>query len=192
MASFEGFLPDSGPVIGVVRHDLRDDVHGPLQGFFGAVHPKLRLDVGGGDSLRRTGMLALFHDQLRQRLKAFLPGLDGPGFPLLLVGAVKVFDPLKHVGFQYLRFQLIRQLALLVDEPDDLVLALIQVSQVGQPFVKLPQHLVVQSAGGLFSVPGDKGDGAALVQQLDGIRRLLFANPEFGSELLDDHVHRLT
>ena len=61
--------------------------------------------------------------------------------------------------------QLVRQLALLVDQPDDLALAILQIAQILQLLFDRPQLVLIQLAGHFLTVAGDKRNRIAFIQQ---------------------------
>ena len=104
-------------------------------------------------------------NRVRQRLNAFFLGDHRAGAALLLIRAIDVLQFGERRGGGELLFQLIRHLALLRDGRGNRLAALIQSAQIIQPFADLAQLLVVHRAGHFLAVPGDEGDGVALVDQ---------------------------
>ena len=55
----------------------------------------------------------------------------------------------------------------------DLLLALFEIAQIGEPVKKLSEYLVVKRAGDLLAVSGDKRDGLSVIYKLNGVVHLL-------------------
>ena len=177
------FPPDGG-VIGQV---LGDDIQGAGQGGFGTVHPLLLVQVIPGHH-QGVGQGGLGEDGRRQRLQPLLPGDAAPGAALLLVGAVEVLHHRQGLGGGDGRLQFRGQLALFPDGGEHLAFALFQVAQVPQAVIQFPQGGILHAAGDLLAVPGDKGDGVALVDEPHRRRHLLLPEAQFLGQLLY-HVH---
>ena len=60
------------------------------------------------------------------------------------------------------------------------LLLVVQLAQIGKPFVQRAQRLVVHTARGLLAVPGDERDGVALIDEGDGGRYARGIQLEFG------------
>lgn len=87
---------------------------------------------------------------------------------LLAIRLVEVLHALELRGGADLGLELRRELALRADEQDDVLLALLEVAQVGQAVIEGAQRDVVHAARGLLAVASDERDGVALVDEVDG------------------------
>ena len=116
--------------------------------------------------------------------------LRGAGGALLPIRLVQVFDALHDLGLVDLRAQVGRELALLFDGAQHLVLAGFEVAQVGQALVQITQRRIVDAAGGLLAVAGDKGDGVALVEQMHDVFNVPGVFAELGSKGLNE-IHKM-
>ena len=137
-------------MLGVVGDDLGHDVLRALQRILGRGVSRLRVHEAGGQGQRILGAAALREDEQRER----------------------VFDALHDLGLVDLRAQVGRELALLFDGAQHLVLAGFEVAQVGQALVQIAQRRIVDAAGGLLAVAGDERDGVPLVYEVDDGRDL--------------------
>ena len=173
-------LPQSLAAGGIIRQQLRHDVVGPLQGVGGRLHPLLRVD----EALRRLhgvgAVPPLGQQQLRQRRQSLFTGHGGTGAALLLIGAVQVLHLRQRPGAVDGRRQLRRQLLLSLDGGLHLLPPLLQIPQIGEPVLQLPQGGVVHAAVKLLPVAGDEGNGVALIQQVDDVLHM----DRRGSQLL--------
>src|SRR5690606_2524005 len=96
-----------------------------------------------------------------------------------LVRQIQVFEAGFAVGSQQFALQLRGQLALLVNAFEAGGTTVFHLAQVTQPLFQIPQLGVVQRAGDLFAVTGNKGHGGTFVQQGNGSRYLLRADAQF-------------
>ena len=157
-----------GDVLGVFGHRLGNDVGGAGERLLGRVEAGVLVDVGrGGVECAALGR-GLHDDHVGKRLQACLAGLLRASHALFAVGLVEVLDTLELRGLANLLFELGRKFALGVDEQNDVLFALFKIAQVGQALVECAQGDVVHSACGFLAVARDKGDGVALVDELDG------------------------
>ena len=161
-----------GHVLRVLRHRLGHDVGRPGERLLRRVEPGLG-GLGrhkGRGRLERAALLGrdLHDDHVGERLQPRLAGLLGAGHALLAVGLVEVLDALELGGRANLRLELGGELALGVDENDDILLALLEVAQVGKAVVERAQGDVVHAARRLLAVARDEGDGVPLVDEVDG------------------------
>ena len=115
-------------------------------------------------------------------------GLLRAGHALFAVGLVEVLDTLELRGLANLLFELGRKFALGVDEQNDVLFALFKIAQVGQALVECAQGDVVHAARGFLAVARDKGDGVALVDELDSCLDVGGLKVELAGEL-GDKIH---
>ena len=177
-----------GDVLGVLGRRLGHDVGGAGERLFGRVEAGLLVDVCRGGVERAALGRGLHDDHIGERLESRLAGLLCSGHALFAVGFVEVLDALELRGLANLLLKLGRELALRVDEQDDVLFALLKIAQVGQALVERAQGDVIHAAGGLFTVARDKGDGVALVDELDGCLDVGGLKVELAREL-GDKIH---
>ena len=167
---FHGGLPDVNPVIRIVGNTLRNDILRALQRLLRGGHLLILLRIaachicGGGLQQRRLGVLG--QDIVRQRLQPLRLRHAGAGLSLGTVRPVQIFHHYQRLGRQYLLLQLFRQFTLFLDASQHLFLLLLQIAQICEALMQIPQLLVVQRTRRFLSVSGNKGDGAAFVDKL--------------------------
>ena len=177
-----------GDVLRVLGHRLCHDVGGAGERLFGRVEAGLLVDVvRGGVECAALGR-GLHDDHVGERLQAGLAGLLRAGHALFAVGLVEVLDTLELCGLANLLLEFGRELALGVDEQNDVLFALLKIAQVGQALVECAQGDVVHAARGFLAVARDKGDGVALVDELDGRLDVGGLKVELAGEL-GDKIH---
>ena len=177
-----------GDVLGVLGHRLGHDVGGAGERLLGRVEAGLFVDVcRSGVECAALGR-CLHDDHIGKRLQACLAGLLRAGHALFAVGLVEVLDTLELRGLANLRLEFGCEFALGVDEQHDVFFALLKIAQVGQAFVEGAQGNVVHAARGFLAVARDKGDGVALVDELDGRLDVGSLKVELAGEL-GDQVH---
>ena len=177
-----------GDVLGVLGHRLGHDVCRAGERLLGRVEAGFLVDVGRGGVERAALGGCLHDDHVGKRLQACLAGLLRAGHALFAVGLVEVLDTLELRGLANLLLELGRELTLGVDEQDDVLFALFKIAQVGQALVECAQGDVVHSACGFLAVARDKGDGVALVDELDGRLDVGGLKVELAGEL-GDKIH---
>ena len=121
--------------------------------------------LGGGGEVRQR--LVADPDPQGQGLQSLLAGVGGLGLLLGLVGEVQVLEPLGVVGGADGVAELLGELALGLDGPEDRLLPLGQLAEAGDPELDLPDGHLVEIARPLLPVAGDEGHRVALVEQLD-------------------------
>ena len=177
-----------GDVLGVLGHRLGHDVGGAGECLLGRVEAGVLVDVGRGGVERAALGGCLHDDHVGERLQAGLAGLLRAGHALFAVGLVEVLDALELRGLANLLLELGREFALGVDEQDDVLFALLEIAQVGQALVERAQGDVVHAARCFLAVARDKGDGVALVDELDGRLDVGGLKVELAREL-GDKIH---
>ena len=157
-----------GDVLRVLGYRLGHDVGGAGERLLGRVEAGLLVDVcrGGVECAALGG--CLHDDHVGERLQACLAGLLRAGHALFAVGLVEVLDTLELRGLANLLLEFGREFALGVDKQNDVLFTLLKIAQVGQALVEGAQGDIVHAARGLLAVARDKGDGVALVDELDG------------------------
>ena len=182
-------LPQAAADGGVVADPFGDDVARACQRILRGVHAPVRIDELPGGVCRGGAVPLLVKEKPRQRLQPLLPGDNGAGAPLLLIGPVKVL----HLRQCLCRVdgggQFLRELSLPVDGGLHRLPPVLQAPQVLQPLVQRPQRGVVHGAVLLLAVAGDERNGAALVDQLHHVFHILRLLPKLRRKLLYDRVH---
>ena len=173
---------------GIVAELLRQNVPGTGQGGGGVRHFPAQVV---GRCFLRVGAAVLGQQQLGQRGQAPGAGHAGAGFALGAVGAVQILQAGQGFGNLQLLRQFLGHGALFFDGALHLVPALVQTAQIVQPLAQFAQHLVVHAAGGLLAVPGNEGDGVALIDQVDGGLHGLFVQAQLLGNGFD-MVHRFS
>ena len=177
-----------GDVLGVLGHRLGHDVRRTGERLLGRVEASLLVDVcRGGVECAALGR-GLHNDHVGEWLQAGLAGLLRAGHALFAVGLVEVLDTLELCGLANLLLEFGRELALGVDEQNDVLFTLLKIAQVGQALVERAQGNVVHAARGFLAVARDKGDGVALVDELDGCLDVGGLKVELAGEL-GDKIH---
>lgn len=175
-------------VLGVLGYRLGHDVSGASERLLGRVEAGLLVDVCRGGVERAALGRGLHDDHVGKRLQTCLAGLLRAGHALFTVGLVEVFDALELCGLANLLLELGREFALGVDEQDDVLFTLFKIAQVGQALVERAQGNVVHAARCFLAVARDKGDGVALVDELDGCLDVGGLKVELAGEL-GDKIH---
>ena len=177
-----------GDVLGVFGHRLGHDVRRAGERLLGRVEAGLLVDVGcGGVECAALGG-CLHDDHVGERLQACPAGLLRAGHTLFAVGLVEVLDTLELRGLANLLLEFGREFALGIDEQNDVLFALFKIAQVGQALVECAQGDVVHAARCFLAVARDKGDGVALVDELDGRLNVGGLKVELAGEL-GDKIH---
>ncbi|MNC24499.1 hypothetical protein D3C75_725540 [compost metagenome] len=165
-----GVLPQVVPQllkeIRLLGEALHQDVAGAVEGRLAVGDPLLGIEEAGRRLLRI--LHGVGEQQVGQRLQ---PGFDGHlplGATLGLVGEVEVFEPGLAVGTVQLAGQLGSHLTLLLDGANDHLAAIFQLTQIAEAALQGTQLTVVQTAGHLLAITGDKGNGRAFIQQAHG------------------------
>ena len=183
-------LPQGLADVRVIGKILSDDVVCALQGFFCGVYPLFRVNIVQRQSLGIPAVLG--KNRLCQGLQSLLPGDRATGAPLLLVGSVQVFHLGHGPGGIDGGRELQCQLALIFDGLFHLVPAILEITQVGEPGFQGTQGGVVHGAVHFLPVPGDKGDGVALVDQAHHIFHIFQFLTQFLSQNFRNGLHCFT
>ena len=162
-----------GNVLGILGHRLGHDIRGTGERLLGRVVAGLG---GLGRDKARSGILRrgralgrdLHDDHVGKRLEPGLAGLLRARLALLAVGLVEVLDALELRGRADLGLELGGELALGANENDDVLLALLEIAQVGEALLERAEGDVVHATRRLLAVARDEGDGVALVDKGNG------------------------
>lgn len=177
-----------GDVLGVLGHRLGHDIGGAGERLLGCVEAGFLVDICRGGVERAALGRGLHDDHVGERLQAGLAGLLRAGHALFAVGLVEVLDTLELCGLANLLLELGREFALGADEQNDVLFALLKITQVGQALVERAQGDIVHAARGFLAVARDKGNGVSLVDELDGRLDVGGLKVELAREL-GDEVH---
>ena len=163
-------------------------VVGPSEGVGHGLYSLAGVDVVLGGGHRGGAVLPLGEQQLGQGLQSLFPGHGGPGAALLLIGAVQVLQLRQGLGPVQGGGELLRQLSLAFDGFFHRLPALLQAPEVLEPLLQGAEGGIVHGAVQFLAVPGDEGDGVALVQQPDNVFHVLWIFVKFLGQCLNN-VH---
>ncbi len=181
--------PQHSAHAGVIGDVLGNDVTGSLQRVLCRLHALFRVNIAGR-GLQGVGTVRpLGVEQRRQRLQPLLPGRSGAGAALLLIRAVQVFRLRQSGGGVNRGGKLIGELSLALDGALDLLPAFLQVPQILQPLLQGAQRGVVHGTVEFLTVPGDEGDGIALVQQGHDVLHVPLAPAQLPGQNLHHCLH---
>src|SRR5690606_2695176 len=121
----------------------------------------------------------MVEQRIGQRFEAGFDSDLAFGAALGLIGQIQVFEAGFAVGGQEFALQLRGQFALRFNAFEDGSTTVFHLAQVAQALFQGTQLGVVQRAGDLFPVTGNKGHGGTFVQQGNGSRYLLRADAQF-------------
>ena len=182
-------FPQHLPDFGIIGNHFSDDVIGPLKGIGDGFHPLFWVYI---IFRRRCGFGAgggLCEEELRQRLQPLLSCHGGPGTAFLLIGTVEVLHLGQSGGGVDGGGEFLRQFALFLDGAFDLLPPLVQIAKVVQPVGQVPEDRVVHGPVHLLAVPGNEGDGVALIQKGHHIVYIILRLAQFASQKFDDLLH---
>ena len=128
-------VTDMDPVIRLVRNGLCQNVSGSVQGILHREDFFFLRKKSFGIFLQRT-FCQLQADEICQGLQTFFLRDRRSGPPFRTIGAVEIVHHHKSLCCQDLLFQLRCQLALLFYHRKNLLLFLLQIPEIGQPFKK--------------------------------------------------------
>ena len=165
-----GVLPQVVPQllqqIGLLGEAFHQDIAGAVEGGLAVGDAVVTVEKGG------CCLLGILHrigeQQVGQRLQPSFDGHLPLGATLGLVGEIEIFEPGLAVGTVQLARQLRGQLALLLNGAKDHLAAIFQFTQIAEAALQGTQLTVVQTAGHLLAITGDKGNGRAFIQQAHG------------------------
>ncbi|MNC26112.1 hypothetical protein D3C75_742300 [compost metagenome] len=148
----------------IIGNVLGDNIHRTLQRQLGTLYTFVCIYIFSGLFKRKT-LPALLHHPIRQRLQPFFLSHTCSCLTLLLEWTIQILHFLQLDRLHNLRMQLRRQLALLLDAADDILLPVTQIAQVAQPFLDIAQRIFIQLTGHFFTVSCDKRNGIPFIQQ---------------------------
>ena len=181
-------VPQHRAHVGIVRNVFGNDIGSALQRIFNCKHAFLFIQIGFGGLFRNGAVGRLGVKEQGKGFEALFFGNGCSGAALLLVGAVEIFQSGKRFRLVNGGGKFLRHLSLLGNGIDDRFAALVQIAQILQAFVQGAQGGVIHGAVHLLAVSCDKGDGVALIEQLNHIVDIGLVEAELLSELEID-VH---
>ena len=169
----------------VVADDLGHNVPRPLQGRRGVL-----------DLLReilhrfflRTARRREREQPVRQGLQSGLDGGRRAGLFLLHIGPVEVLHLRELPAGEHRGADLIGQLALLGNQPQDVLLAFGQAVLIVVLLLDTEDLLLVEALGLLLAVAGNKGDRVPLLQHFQGVAHLGSSDVQFLRQCGNDFV----
>ena len=129
-------------------------------------------------------------EDLGQGLQTLFPGDGGPGPAFLLIGPIEVLQFREGFGLVQGLAQGLCQFPLTVNGSTDGLPAFTQRAKVLQSLGQCPEQGIVHGPMELLSITGDKGNGIALIQQVDDVCDVLGLLIQFLGQKLNDIVHR--
>ena len=160
--------PQVFPHGGRFAEPFGQDIPGALQGLVHILHGTFHI---ARRFLPGTGAAAL-PQQVGQGLQSFGHRFRSAGLALGAVREVQVFQLGRHHAVFDPRAQLRRQFPLLGNGTQDGELALVHLREDIGPMLDEGHLHVREAAGAFFPVAADKGDGAAVVQELGAVFHL--------------------
>ena len=162
-------ITQGGADFRIVGDDLRYDIRGTLQSFFNRCNTLLLIHIGSCSSFRIRAVGSLGKQESGKRLQPLLLCHGCTGAALLLIWPVQIFQGCK--GFRLINGsgQFLRHFTLLSNGAYNCFPAFIQRTQILQPFIQRAKGGVIHGAVKLLTVAGNKGNGVALVNQLNNI-----------------------
>ena len=183
-------LPERFPDGSVVRQGLGDDVVDSLESVLDGRDTLLLVQIVFRKCCRVTAVLG--KDRLGQGLQALFPGDGTAGPPLLLVGAVQVLNLRQSGGGVNGVCQVFREFSLVFDGLLYLIPAFMEIPEVAQPGFQGPEGGVVHGAVHFFAVPGDKGNGVALVHEVHHILNIFLLLAQFLGQDFYNRLHKIS
>ena len=172
---------------GVLGKALHQDVLGTVQRRLDVGYPFVGIDKGGG--LLFGVQRRIIKQGVSQRLQSRLDGNLALGPALGLVRKVKVFEAGLGIGVTDITLQLGAELALLGDARQYRTAAVFQFTQITQALFQIAQLGVVQAAGHLLAVTGNKRNAGPLVQQGDRCGDLLGTDRQLAGDARGNTLH---
>ena len=180
-------LPQGFADVRVIGKVFGDNVQGTGNGLFRCSDTFFLIDKVFGEFLDILTVLG--EDSLSQRVQTLFPGYGASGAALLLIWPVQVLH-LRHGGSGIdCLGQLLGQLTLILDGFFYFIPSLLQIPQVGEPGLQVPQGGVVHGPMHFLPVSGDKGNGVALIDEVHHIFNVLLLLSQFLSQNFDYRLH---
>ena len=180
-------LPQSLADVRIVGKIFSNDVAGTGNGFFFGCNALFF--VYKGQRQLRNVLPILGENRLGQGIQPLFPGNGAPGAALLLVGTVEVLHLGHGGGAVDGGAQFFRKLALVFYGFFHFVSALLEGAQVGQPGFQIPQGGIIHGTVHFLSVPGNKRNGVAFVNQLHHVFNILLIQPQFPGQNFRNGLH---
>ena len=163
---------------------LGDDVPGAGQGILGGLDAFFGIDETGG----RGGGVRVFllgKEKDGQGLEALFLCDGGPGAALGPEGQIDVLEDGHRLGGVNLRLQFFRQELALAQGLEDGLAALVELGELLQAVPDRGDGHLVEGARGLFSIAGDEGHRAPLVEKAGNGLHLAGSQAQFNCDLCD-------
>ena len=128
--------------------------------------------------------VSLLHNVVRKRLKSLVASDRGSGLSLGSVGEVDVLELYESLRVVKSEGDLGSELTLRLDKRGYLCTALLHLTKILKSVEELTESGVIETARDLLTISGNKGDGVALVDKLDGLLNVLFLYAEFCCQCL--------
>ena len=156
-------MPQPAACPGILIDPFGHDITGAGQGVLDGFNFFLRIHIVSRNLLRLAAVL--LEKCAGQRFESSRTGSHGTGFSLRPVGQVEVFEYRHGLRVQDILPERIGQVSMLLQRFENSLPALVQLCQLLQPVTDGRDVHFIQAAGGLFAVPGDKGNRRAVFQQ---------------------------
>ena len=163
-ALFYRRLSDPAPVICIVRDGFCNNIFCPCNGVRRIFDSFFIRNILLCRLLQRF-LCILQHDISRQRLQSLLLCDRGTRSPFRAVRTVQILHRHLCLRRQDLLLQLFRQLSLLLNTGDNLLLLLFKITEVHQALIELSELLVIQRTCNLFSVSRNKRNRVPFIDQ---------------------------
>ena len=172
---------------GVLGKAFHKNVLGAVQRRLDVSHTLVGVDKGCGLLLGIKGRI--IKQSVGERLQTGLNGNLALGTALGLVGQVQVFKAGFGVGLADIALQFGAQLTLLGDARQHRAAAVFQLTQITQALFQITQLGVVQTAGYLLAITGNKRNAGPLVQQGDRCGDLLGTDRQLAGDARGNTLH---
>ena len=142
---------------------LRQNVTGAGEGVLDRGNPFFRIDEAGRGRFRISP--ALVEDLTGQRFQALFPGSHGARSAFGAIGQIHIFENGQGIRPLDGGRQRLGQMAVLLERFQNRRAAFVELPQLVQTVADGGDRHLIQAAGGLFAVPGDKRNGSGLGQK---------------------------
>jgi hypothetical protein len=161
------FLPGLRGLTDILRHNVSRSVQSVINGMYAlfGVQEFPGLCIGVDPPLSEEG--------LGKRLQSFFPGGGSPGFSLGAMGKIEIFQSGKVWGLAKLFFEILCKKFSLGEGFKNGLPAFVEILQRAPEIPDICQIHLIQRVGGLLTVSGDKGNGAAFGKKLHGCPHLV-------------------
>ena len=186
---FKEQVANPRPGLLVFVNRFGNDVPCAGQGRFNGVYGFFRVHVAVGQRDRVRTRLG--ENGQGQRFQPPFAGNGGLGSSLGPVGQVDVLQTGHRFSGLHLGFEILCQMAVLLQGIQNGFPPAVQLLQLGQPVPDGGHRHFVQTAGGLFAVAGNEGHGGSVFEQLGNGFDLCLIQAHFCADRVDmERVHR--